>query len=83
MSESFENTLYHGDNLQILREYILDESVDSIYLDLPFNSNRSYDILFRDERGKHAEAQGIVLKDILELDALNTAISSLWSEGAL
>ena len=36
------NTLYYGDNLPILREYIQDESIDLIYLDPPFNSNRSY-----------------------------------------
>jgi site-specific DNA-methyltransferase (adenine-specific) len=34
------NTLFYGDNLPILREYIPDESVDLIYLDPPFNSNR-------------------------------------------
>lgn len=36
------NTLYYGDNLKILRDYIKDESVDLIYLDPPFNSNRNY-----------------------------------------
>jgi DNA modification methylase len=35
------NTLYYGDNLHILREYIADESVDLIYLDPPFNFNES------------------------------------------
>lgn len=52
-----ENTLFYGDNLSILREYIPDESVDLVYLDPPFNSNRSYNVLFRDERGKASEAQ--------------------------
>jgi adenine specific DNA methylase Mod len=52
-----QNTLYYGDNLEILREYVPDESVDLIYLDPPFNSNRSYNVLFRDESGKHSEAQ--------------------------
>jgi DNA modification methylase len=36
------NTLYYGDNLKILREHIPDASVDLIYLDPPFNSNRNY-----------------------------------------
>ncbi len=36
------NTLFYGDNLPILREYIADASVDLVYLDPPFNSNRSY-----------------------------------------
>ena len=51
------NTLYYGDNLPILREYIKDESVDLIYLDPPFNSNRSYNVLFKDESGSSADAQ--------------------------
>ena len=34
------NTLYYGNNLDILRTYIKDECVDLIYLDPPFNSNR-------------------------------------------
>lgn len=51
------NTLYYGDNLPILRAYIADESVDLVYLDPPFNSNRSYNVLFREESGKEAAAQ--------------------------
>jgi hypothetical protein len=51
------NTLFYGDNLPIMREYIPDESIDLVYLDPPFNSNRSYSVLFRDESGKHSEAQ--------------------------
>lgn len=52
-----ENTLFYGDNLDILREYIATESIDLIYLDPPFNSNRTYNVLFRDESGREAEAQ--------------------------
>jgi len=52
-----QNTLFYGDNLDILREYVPDESVDLIYLDPPFNSNRSYNVLFKDESGSEAEAQ--------------------------
>ena len=51
------NTLYYGDNLKVLREYIKDESVDLIYLDPPFNSNRSYNVLFKDESGNSSDAQ--------------------------
>ena len=51
------NTLYYGDNLPILRAHIADESVDLVYLDPPFNSNRSYNVLFREESGKEAAAQ--------------------------
>ena len=39
--------LYYGDNLQVLREYVKDESVDLIYLDPPFNSKRDYNLLFK------------------------------------
>ncbi|MCW7071584.1 MAG: DNA methyltransferase [Methanophagales archaeon] len=42
------NRLYYGDNLTILRRYFPDESVDLIYLDPPFNSNASYNILFKE-----------------------------------
>ncbi len=49
------NTLYYGDNLDILRQHIADESVDLIYLDPPFNSNRSYNVLFKEAGSKAAE----------------------------
>lgn len=51
------NTLYYGDNLKVLREHIPSESIDLIYLDPPFNSNRSYNVLFKDESGQSSEAQ--------------------------
>jgi 16S rRNA G966 N2-methylase RsmD len=51
------NMLFYGDNLAIMREYIPDESIDLVYLDPPFNSNRNYNVLFSDESGKEAEAQ--------------------------
>ena len=52
-----ENTLFYGDNLPILHEYIADESIDLIYLDPPFNSKRTYNVLFKDESGTESEAQ--------------------------
>lgn len=57
------NTLYYGDNLIILREHIRDESVDLIYLDPPFNSKRSYNVLFKDESGEEAPAQITAFED--------------------
>lgn len=51
------NQLYYGDNLQILREHIKDESVDLIYLDPPFNSNANYNVLFRSPAGEKSHAQ--------------------------
>src|SRR2546423_15311749 len=41
------DTLYYGDNLEILREHVRDETVDLVYLDPPFNSNASCNVLFR------------------------------------
>jgi len=46
-----ENTLFYGDNLYILREHIPSESIDLIYLDPPFNSSRSYNVLFFIHKG--------------------------------
>jgi site-specific DNA-methyltransferase (adenine-specific) len=58
-----KNTLFYGDNLPILQEHIADESVDLIYLDPPFNSNRSYNVLFKDEGGKESPAQVTAFED--------------------
>lgn len=52
-----ENTLYYGDNLDILRRYIPDESVDLVYLDPPFNSNQNYNVLFKEKNGAQAASQ--------------------------
>jgi len=51
------NKLYYGDNLGVLRENIRDESVDLIYLDPPFNSNASYNVLFASPAGERSQAQ--------------------------
>ena len=51
------NTLYYGDNLDILRQHVADESVDLVYLDPPFNSNASYNVLFKERSGEESPAQ--------------------------
>ncbi|MBI1207919.1 MAG: site-specific DNA-methyltransferase [Azospirillum sp.] len=51
------NRLYYGDNLTVLRESIADETVDLIYLDPPFNSQANYNVLFKGQAGKSADAQ--------------------------
>jgi site-specific DNA-methyltransferase (adenine-specific) len=54
------NLLYYGDNLDILRRHVDDESVDLIYLDPPFNSNADYNVLFAAQRREGARAdQGV------------------------
>src|SRR5512136_158637 len=51
------NTLFYGDNLDILREHLADESVDLVYLDPPFNSSRDYNVLFKQARKDENQAQ--------------------------
>ena len=53
----WKNKLYFGDNLDILREHVADASVDLIYLDPPFNSNATYNVLFRETSGEGSVAQ--------------------------
>ena len=53
----WKNKLYFGDNLDILREHVPDESVDLIYLDPPFNSNATYNVLFKEASGESSAAQ--------------------------
>jgi site-specific DNA-methyltransferase (adenine-specific) len=57
MTEVKTNILYFGDNLDILRKHIPNESIDLIYLDPPFNSKRDYNILFKENGGLESEAQ--------------------------
>lgn len=64
-----KNTLFYGDNFAILREYIEDESVDLIYLDPPFNSKRTYNVLFKDESGHESEAQIAAFDDTWHWDS--------------
>jgi adenine specific DNA methylase Mod len=51
------NHLYYGDNLEVLRSEIADESIDLIYLDPPFNSQATYNVLFRSPAGERSRAQ--------------------------
>ena len=62
------NTLYYGDNLDILRRYIKDESVDLIYLDPPFNSNATYNVLFAQKDGSQSSAQIQAFEDTWQWD---------------
>ncbi|HEV2629441.1 MAG TPA: DNA methyltransferase [Pseudolabrys sp.] len=56
------NKLYFGDNLDVLREKIKDESVDLIYLDPPFNSDANYNVLFK-HGGTVSQAQAEAFRD--------------------
>ena len=57
MQQTSPNRLYFGDNLDVLRERVGDESVDLIYLDPPFNSKATYNVLFRESGGSESAAQ--------------------------
>ncbi|MES2987044.1 MAG: DNA methyltransferase [Pseudomonadota bacterium] len=48
--------LYYGDNLDVLRQHIRDESIDLVYLDPPFNSNAGYNVLFKAADGVGSDA---------------------------
>jgi DNA modification methylase len=67
------NVLYYGDNLDILRRYIDDESVDLVYLDPPFNSNQDYNVLFADRQGSRSAAQINAFEDTWHWDQVAEA----------
>lgn len=58
------NLLWFGDNLEILHDHVADESVDLVYLDPPFNSNRAFNVIF----GKHPHDLETVAAQIKAFD---------------
>ena len=93
----FRNSLYYGGNLLVLREHVADESVDLVYLDPPFNSNASYNVLFKERTGEESPAQIKAFTDTWEwtqetertssmplqnrLPTLEEALPCEWSAG--
>lgn len=67
------NLLYYGDNLEILRRYVQDESIDLIYLDPPFKSNQNYNVLFAEQDGSQAAAQFKAFEDTWHWDRVAVA----------
>ena len=63
-----KNTLYYGDNLEILRRYVKDESVDLVYLDPPFNSAQDYNVLFAERNGSQSASQIKAFEDTWRWD---------------
>lgn len=63
-----DHMLYYGDNLDILRRHIKDESIDLVYLDPPFNSNADYNVLFAAQDGTRSAAQIKVFEDTWRWD---------------
>ena len=58
-----KNKLYFGDNLKTLRDYVEHASVDLIYLDPPFNSSATYNVLFKEKSGEESAAQITAFED--------------------
>ena len=75
------NALFYGDNLPVLREHIPDETVDLVYLDPPFNSSRTYNVLFRDESGQESEAQIAAFDDTWHWDAATERVYTELATG--
>lgn len=57
------NHLYYGDNLDVLRREIGAGTIDLVYLDPPFNSNATYNVLFKSPTGEGADAQVEAFQD--------------------
>jgi site-specific DNA-methyltransferase (adenine-specific) len=73
MEWKLENCLYYGDNLEILRRYIKDESIDLIYLDPPFNSKATYNMLFTEHSGEQSVSQFQAFEDSWHWDQMAAA----------
>ena len=73
MAGSSGNFLYYGDNLDVLRRHVPSESVDLVYLDPPFNSNASYNVLFGHADGTQAAAQIKAFDDTWHWDTTSAA----------
>ena len=63
-----DNLLYYGDNLDVLRRYVKDQTVDLVYLDPPFNSNATYNVLFAERNGTQAASQMKAFADTWQWD---------------
>lgn len=63
------NKLYYGDNLRMMREHVTSESVDLVYLDPPFNSDRNYNVLFKEKSGEASPSQIEAFTDTWQWDA--------------
>jgi site-specific DNA-methyltransferase (adenine-specific) len=67
--ESLKNSvLYLGDNLEILKKYIPDKSVDLVYLDPPFASNRDYSINHGENTGRDGKPRTRAFTDTWKWD---------------
>lgn len=63
-----DSLLYYGDNLDVLRQHVKDETVDLVYLDPPFNSSQNYNVLFAEQDGARSTAQIKAFEDTWQWD---------------
>jgi site-specific DNA-methyltransferase (adenine-specific) len=77
-----KNTLYYGDNLDVLRRHVDDESIDLVYLDPPFKSNQDYNVLFMEQDGSRSAAQVLAFEDTWAWDQAASAAYESVVEGA-
>lgn len=63
-----EHMLFYGDNLDVLRQHVKDETIDLVYLDPPFNSAQDYNVLFAEQDGTRAAAQIKAFEDTWRWD---------------
>ena len=76
-----DNTLYDGNNLDILRRYVKDETVDLVYLFPPFNSEATYNVLFAEKDGTQSAAQITAFDDSWHWDEAAAAYQDVVEAG--
>jgi site-specific DNA-methyltransferase (adenine-specific) len=77
-----DNLLYYGDNLDVLRRHVADESVDVVYADPPFKSDQNYNVLFKERDGQRAASQIRAFEDTWTWDQEDEAVySELVTQG--
>ena len=54
-----KNKLFYGDNLEVLRKYTKDDTIDLCYIDPPFNSKRNYNQIYNNiGKGRSSASTG-------------------------
>jgi site-specific DNA-methyltransferase (adenine-specific) len=78
-----KNKLYYGDNLEVLRQHVRDESVDLIYLDPPFNSRQDYNVLFAEKDGTRSSSQIMAFEDTRDWGVVRSLLAPQFAIGTL
>jgi hypothetical protein len=75
------NTLYYGDNLEVLKRYVNGETIDLVYLDPPFKSDQDYSVLFAEQDGSRSAAQIKAFEDTWQWDEAAASAYEEIAEG--